>query len=180
MDQSRISVRYAKAFFEVAAEKNLVKELKDDMVLVGLICKDDNMSYVIECPVIKTSDKIKAFNEILGEKINPLTMNFLKLVAENKREKYLPGICRNFVARYYEFTGIKQAHVTTAIAMDVDLKEKIKKTISQVFKSEVELTVSENHELIGGFVLRVGDQQLDASVATKLRKIKHKFIETSI
>jgi F-type H+-transporting ATPase subunit delta len=180
MDQGRISVRYAKALFELATEKKLIKELKDDMALIGTLCKDESISYLIESPVIKTSEKIKTFSDIFSDKINPLTMNFVKMVTENKREKYLPGICRNFISRYHEHTGIKQAHFATAFAMDQTLIEKVRKTISTVYKAEVELTTSENNELIGGFVLRIGDQQLDTSVATKLRKIKQQFIETSI
>lgn len=180
MDQSRIAVRYAKALFELAVEKNIIKEIKNDMSLIGSLCEDTTVNFFIGCPVIKASDKVGAFNKILGDKINPLSQEFIKLVTENKREKYLPGISRNYISRYHEFAGIKQAHVTTAVAMDEALKEKVRKTISEVFKTEVELSASENHELIGGFVLQVGDQQLDASVATKLKKIKQRFIETSI
>lgn len=180
MDQSKIGVRYGKALFELAREKNLLKELKTDISLVSTLFTDEAVQFILECPVISISGKHKAFADLLHDKANPLTLQFLKMVIDNRRESYLPAICRNFIARFHEFSGIKQAHVTTVTELDETLKSKLKQTIVALFKTEVELTHSHNPELIGGFVLRVGDKQLDASVATKLRKIKTRFIETAI
>lgn len=180
MDQSRIAVRYAKALFETALEKKVVEELKKDIDFVAQVCADETMLQLIESPVCKPSEKVKAFDAIFGKKVNALTLNFLQMVIGNKRERFIPAMCRNFASRYYNYANIKQAHIVTAQALDSKMVEKIKKAIAGICKADVEISTSEDASLIGGFVLRIDDQQLDASVSTKLRTIKQEFTDTTI
>lgn len=180
MDQSRIAVRYAKALFEAALEKKVVEELKIDIDLVAQVCTDKLMIQLIESPVCKPSDKAKAFDAIFKGKVNDLTLNFLQMVISNKREMYIPAMCRNYAIRYFGFANIKQAHIVTATPIDAKMAEKIRKAIASLYKSDVEMSTSDDKSLIGGFVLRVGDQQLDASVSTKLKTIKQGFTESTI
>lgn len=180
MNYSKIAVRYAKAFFEVALEKNLLDELKKDIELVYSTCKEKDFILLLESPVIKTSQKKEILKELLSDKINELTLKFLIMVTANRRESYFPGICRNFIFYYQEHKGIKTATLTTAVNLPQTLKDKVADTIAKLFKTDVELATNENPDLIGGFVLRVGDEQLDASVASKLEKIKRNFLNTSV
>ena len=180
MNQSKISVRYAKALFQVAQEKNILEEIKGNMEQVALTCEQSEFQLLLESPVIKTKNKMSTLSELFSGKINDLTLKFLLMVAENKREVYIPGICRNFLDQYLAFKGIKAAKVVTASALDINTKEKISKVVSDLFKTDLELTTEENPELMGGFILRVGDDQIDASVSTKLKKIKREFLDTSI
>ena len=180
MDQSSIAVRYAKALFETAVEKNILDTLKKDIGLVAQTCSDEAMQQLIESPVCKPSDKIKAFESIFGGKVDVLTINFLKMVISNKRESHIPAICRNFASRYYRHANIKQAHIITASAIDNATKEKMQASIAKLFNSNIELTTAEDENLIGGFVMRIDDQQFDASVSTKLRKIKQQLTESTI
>lgn len=180
MDQSRIAVRYAKALFEAALEKKVVEELKNDIDLVASVCADKLMTQLIESPVCKPSDKAKAFNAIFDGKVNGLTLNFLQMVIGNRRERFIPAMCRNFASRYCKYANIRQAHIVTALALDSTMIEKIRKTVADICKADVEMSTSEDASLIGGFVLRIGDQQLDASVSAKLRTIKQEFTDTTI
>lgn len=178
MNDSKIAVRYAKAFFLVAQEKNLLDELRKDIALITTLGQEKEFGLLVESPVIKVSQKKAAFQSILKGKVNALTLQFLEMITENKREAYILDICRNFNARFMALKGIKPAKVTTALSLDEKQKAKISETIATLFKTEVELTTEENDELIGGFVLRVGDQQIDASVATKLRKLERELLNT--
>ncbi|MBI9066674.1 MAG: ATP synthase F1 subunit delta [Salinivirgaceae bacterium] len=180
MNQSKIAVRYAKALFQVAQEKNILEELKKDMEQVALTCEQSDFILLLESPLIKTDRKREIMAKIFTQKVNDLTLRFLLMVADNKREVYIPGICRNFIDQYRLFKGIKAAKVTTASSIDNETKQQIAKVISDLFNTEVELTTEENSELLGGFILRVGDDQIDASVATKLNKIKREFLDTSV
>lgn len=180
MNQSKIAVRYAKAFFQVAQEKNLLEKLRNDIELIAEICAQDEFKLLLESPVVKTSRKKDIFSDILNKKVELLTLNFMNMIADNKRESHIPAICRNFIDKYREYKGVKAAKVITAVAMDSKLEEKIRTTIGELFNAEVELVAEENDELIGGFILRVGDQQIDASIANKLRKIEREFLNTTI
>jgi len=180
MNQSKIAVRYAKAFFQVAQEKNILDKLRSDMDLIAGMCKQSDFILLLESPIVKTSRKKAIFGELLSKKVDALTINFLNMIADNKREIHISGICRNFIDLDRSIKGIKAAKITTVQKLDAPLKDKIKATIKELFKTDVELTTEENEELIGGFVLRVGDQQIDASVANKLRKIEREFFNTTI
>jgi F-type H+-transporting ATPase subunit delta len=180
MDQSKIAVRYGKALFELAVENKLLDTVYHDIQLVSSLCAQPEIQYLIDYPAIKVGDKIHVFDTLLKEKINKLTLSFIRMVIENKREGHLPSICRNMNSRYHKHLNIKQAHLVTATPIDQALKAKIDSIISDMLKAKIELSVSENEKLIGGFILRIDDKELDTSVATKLKIIKQRFIATSI
>lgn len=180
MNDSKIAVRYAKAFFELALEKNQLVALREDIELIASACELVDIQLLLESPVVKTSKKKELLKELFKGKIQDFSLKFLVMVTDNKRENYIPAICRNFVDQFRKHQGIKAAKVTTASSIDANLKKQISQVISDVFKSEVELTTAENNELIGGFILRVGDQQIDASVSNKLNKIKREFLDKTI
>jgi F-type H+-transporting ATPase subunit delta len=181
MDQSKINVRYAKAFFGLAKEKNLTTELRKDTLLVVAVCNEiSDFILMLESPVVKTSQKIKIIKSIFEGKVNVFSLNFLVLIASNKREKYIPGIFRNLEDLYRQEEGIKTAVLTSAQALDVNLAAQISNMLEKEFNAKVELSEKIDQKLIGGFILRVDDQQYDASIATQLRKIKEQLLQTEL
>jgi F-type H+-transporting ATPase subunit delta len=180
MNQSKIAVRYSKAFFNLAIERGILNELKNDVQLVVMTCQEPDFKRLIESPVVRTSQKKALIKEIFNGKVNSLTTQFLLMVTENRREAYLPDISRDFIQLYREHSGIQAAKVTTAGSIDKETKEQIHQLISKLFNTQVELFTEENPSIKGGFILRVGDQQIDASVSTKINQIKRKLIDTSI
>ncbi len=180
MNDSKIAVRYAKALFELGIENKNLDQLRKDMDLVAHTCSLPDVSLMLESPVVEKSKKKKLLTAILENSVQPLTLKFILLVAEQRREMHIQAISRNFIQRYRDYKGIKAAKITTAIKIDDEIQNQIKKVISEVFKSEVELATAENSELMGGFILRVGDEQIDASVTNKLNKLKREFLEKTI
>lgn len=181
MDQSKINVRYAKAFFGLAKEKGLTSELREDARLISGVCNEIvDFILMLESPVVKTSQKIKIIKSIFDGKITVLSLNFLVLIAGNKREKYIPGIFRNLEDLYRREEGIKTAVLTSAHSLDADIVIQISKMLEKEFKAKVELSQKVDEKLIGGFVLRVEDQQYDASISTQLKKIKEQLLQTEL
>jgi F-type H+-transporting ATPase subunit delta len=181
MDQSKINVRYAKAFFTLAKEKGLTIELRKDAGLIADVCaKSTDFVLLLNSPVVKTSAKVKAIQSIFEGKVNILSLNFLVLITENKREKYIPGIFRNLEDLYRQEEGIKTAVMTSSQSLDDSILLQVKQILEKEFKSKVELSHKIDEKLIGGFVLRVGDQQYDASISTQLRKIKEQLLQTEL
>ncbi|WP_159522122.1 ATP synthase F1 subunit delta [Sunxiuqinia indica] len=181
MNHSKIAVRYAKAFFSLAKEKKLLDELKIDVSVIAQLTKDSSeFLLLLGSPVIKTSQKVKLLKTIFEKKVNEQTLNFLVLIAENKREAHVPGICRNFMELYRKEQGIKTATITSAISLRKGIISQIQKKLETEFDTKIELGERVNSDLIGGFVLRVDDRQIDASVATQLRKVKENLLQTEI
>jgi len=180
MNHSKIAVRYAKAFFEIALERDELDNLKKDIEVVISVTQQSDVKLMLENPVIRTSQKKQLIKKIFADNITEITIDFILMITDNKREMHISDICRNFITQYREFKNIKFAKVTTASAITETLKKKINKIISEVFKTDVELTTAENKNIIGGFVLRVGDKQIDASVSTKLNNIKREFLKKTV
>lgn len=181
MDQSAITVRYAKAFFALAKEKDLLITLKSDMELVLAVCNDSkDFILLIESPIVKASKKAALITSIFKTKIHELTMKFLLLIATNKREEHIPGICRNFLTLTRKDQNIKSAVITTATAIDEKTIGKVELLMAKELNAKIELKSEVNAAIIGGMVLRLDDKQYDASIATQLKKIKQELLETEL
>lgn len=180
MNQSKIAVRYAKALFEIALEKKQLEEIKKDIEIVASVTHQVDIQLMLESPVIKTSKKKQLLSKLFTGNIQEISLKFVLMITDNKREMHISAICRNFIEQYRKHKGIKAAKVITASPIDDTLKNEISKVISEVFKTDVELTTDENESIIGGFIIRVGDQQIDASVSHKLDSIKREFLKKTV
>jgi F-type H+-transporting ATPase subunit delta len=173
MNESKISVRYAKALFALAKEANSFDLLKKDMELLSqCIHEIPELHFVIQSPVIKVSEKIRLFEESFRTSFSPITFSFINLVLERRREEYLAGISRYFLGLLKAEQGIQSAALVTATPLDETLRQSILRFITKKFNSKIELDEKVDDKLIGGFILRVGDQQIDASLSSKLEHIK--------
>lgn len=178
MDESAITVRYAKALFSLGKEKGLLAELKNDMDLVAGVCTHSvEFNLLLKSPVVTTSQKISIIRQIFRDKINELSMNFLELVTSKKREVFIPAMCRNTLTLIRKEKNIKTAVLTTAKPVDEKLLEKAKKIFEDELKTEVELSARQSPHIIGGLILRIDDKQYDASVATQLKKLKQEMMK---
>ena len=173
MSQSQIAVRYSKALFLTAKEQEVLDKVRHDMELLCDVCSGTNdITNMLESPIVSSDDKFKVLNAIFSGRLSNLTIDFLKLVTTKKREEYLAGMCRHYVHLYKEGMGIMQASIGTASRLNDGSRKKIIEMVKNAFDAKIELEEEINKDLIGGFVLRVEDKQLDASVKGKLNQIK--------
>lgn len=181
MDKSKINVRYSKAFFSLAREKNLIGELQRDAELISSVCtSSSDFVLLIESPVIPASEKIKVLKAIFEGKINLYSLNFLLLITQNRREKNIPGIFRDLEELFRQDQGIKTAVLTTAKPISGALVDQIQKSLVTEFGGKIQLSQNIDEDLIGGFVLRVDDNQYDASISSQLKRVKEKLLQTEL
>ena len=107
-------------------------------------------------------------------------MSFLLLIATNKREVHIPGICRNFLGLTRKDQNIKLAVLTTASEVNSETIKKIEELLGKELNATIELSSNVNPEIVGGLILKLDDKQYDASVATQLKKIKQKLLESEL
>lgn len=177
MNESKISVRYARALFSSAVEKELVEVVKKDVDLIlQLLQTQPRLKELLQSPVVKTKEKGVLFEKIFRDRLNNLTVDFLHLLLKNNREVYLLEMCLNFQASYSKLTGIKTAKLVTAVELDKSQLEKFNVLIQKHFGGKAEVTVTVSEKLLGGFILKVDDHQLDASVATQLKKMRRELV----
>jgi len=180
MNESQISVRYAKALFQSASEKKLLDQVSGDMELLAETCKLDNFRHMLEMPSLQVSQKNKLVDTLFAKHMSEISLSMIRLIIQNKREIYLSGIARNFRDLYRRERGIRTAELLTAVPVDEAAVNSIRELIKKAYDADVDLSTSVDGEVIGGFVLTIEDMQYDASVASNLKKMKKQLLQTSI
>jgi F-type H+-transporting ATPase subunit delta len=180
MNDSKISVRYARAIFQSALEKNILDKVNQDMILIQEVCKTPETREFLHSPIIAPSKKEGIFHTMFSGNVEPITLSLLDLIVKNGRESYIPAIARVFIHETKTYKGITDSILTTAVKVDDKLRKLIADLISEVFKTKVELKENVDPEIIGGFILQIDDSYIDASIKNKLRKIKKELIGSVI
>ena len=176
MIDTKVAKRYAKSILVLSKEMGVIDAVNADMKLFLTTCEQNrDFSVLLSNPIIQSSKKLSILKSIFDGKINKLTITFFELVTRKGREKYLEFVAKEFNELYKNFKGIQSAEITSAIGLDEKLRAKVYEIIRQGSNSEVELTEKIDKDLIGGFVLRIGDKQYDASIAAELRKLTQTF-----
>ena len=181
MANSRAASRYIKSLLGLAIEKGVLEEVNQDMQLFAKVCKENkSFGLLLKSPIIKHDKKREILDKIFKGKVNPLTLSIFDILTQKNREPLLPAIATDFHAAYNAYKGVSKATVTTAVPLDGKLRaelEQMVKTLSN--KKQVELAEIVDPELIGGFILNVGDKQIDASVRSKLNTLKLNLSQNS-
>lgn len=180
MNDSKISVRYSRALFQSALEKKIIDKVNQDMIFISEICKFPETKEFLQSPIIVPSKKSTIFHKMLDGNVEDITLSLVDLVVKNGRENFLPSIARVFITETLRFKGITESYLTTAVKVDSKVKKQISDLISKVFSTRVELEEIINPDIIGGFILRVDDKYIDASIKNRLRKIRKELLGTAI
>jgi F-type H+-transporting ATPase subunit delta len=177
MAESRAASRYVKSLLGLAVEKGVLEEVHQDMLLFSKTV-DENRSFglLLHNPIVKHDKKRDILELLFKAKVNPLTMAFLDIITKKNREPLLPAIAKEFHNAYNFYKGIGKALITTAVPMDEKLRADIYAMVQNISgKKQIELIEKVDADLIGGFILHVGDRQIDASIKSKLKGLKVNF-----
>jgi F-type H+-transporting ATPase subunit delta len=178
MPNPRLAARYAKSLIDLANETNQLEPVYKDMLYLQAVCKQSHEFLVLlRSPVVKADKKNAIIDAVTKGKISDITAAFSRLLTNKGREAYLPEVITSFVDQYNKQKGIHTVKLTTAVPVTEEVKNQI---ISQVQKqttlANIDLKATVNEDIIGGFVLEIGDTLIDASIAYDLNKIKAQFM----
>lgn len=179
MSNSRVAARYIKSLLGLAVEKGVLEETNQDMQLFAKTCKENrSFELLLKSPIIKHDKKREILLKLFTGKVNTLTLSIFDILTRKNREALLPSIATDFHAAYNTYKNIGKATVTTAVPLDAKLRGEIEVLVKKLSdKKQIELTETVDPDLIGGFILNVGDKQIDASVKNKLKTLKLNFSE---
>ncbi|MDF0714745.1 ATP synthase F1 subunit delta [Muricauda sp. 334s03] len=175
MNQNRAAIRYAKATLDFAVEKKAADAVEKDMrEIAATLAENVELQNVLESPIIKAEVKKNTLLEIF-KGANEITKGLLQTMISNKRIAMLQEVAYKYIILHEKLKGEEVAYVTTAVPLTSDLEKKILETVTKATGNKVTLENKIDESIIGGFVLRVGDTQYDASIANKLNGLKREF-----
>lgn len=171
--------RYAQALFEVAKKNDILSGVAGDLSAIAeALTGAGQFSKVLNHPGISRDEKKSLIKKIFGDKVFAVTLNFLYLLIDKKREKLLPEICAAFAEMAEETSGTKTIIVETASPLDHEEKEELGRRLEKVFKSKLKMDARVNEGLLGGIIIRDKMRMIDASVSHFLKSMKTKLRET--
>lgn len=174
--ESQSARRYAKSLLEFAIERNELPAVAADMSLISNTCvKSKELRMMLKSPIISSEKKLSVIQKIFGGEIGTISLNFLSLIAEKNRESILPQIASAFTNEYHAHLGIVSAEITSVVPLSETERTKAKEFVKKLGK-EVELVEKIDKNIIGGFIIRVGDKQYDASVSSRIKALKTTFL----
>jgi len=178
MSELTVGSRYAKSLIDLAVEQNSLEAVRGDMELfVQTLKTNHQLQTVLANPIISHDKKIKILDGLFEGKVSKATIGFFNIMINKSRGEVLFYTAQEFINQYNAKNNIVKAKIVTA----VELSEANKKTVTDLVKAEVGgdcsiiLETKVDPTLIGGFILTVGDRQIDNSIANSLKKLKNEF-----
>ncbi len=179
MAESRVASRYVKSLLGLAVEQGMLEIVHTDMQFIDKVCHSNrDFVLMLKSPIIRHEKKKDILNKIFSGRIHALTMSIIEILTRKNREPLLPSIASEFHKAYNENKGIGKASVISTVPIDDKFRAELEAIVRKLSnKKQVELDETVDQDLIGGFILNVGDRQIDASIKNKLKSLKNKFSE---
>ena len=167
--------RYAQAVFEMAEQGGALDRWERDLSRLADALGDPTVAAFFDSPQIPTGEKRAAVGRLLGEEGQPLALNLAGLLIDRGRFRMMPGLYHAFHSMLLERRGIAVGELTTAVPLSDEELDFVKRHLRIIVGKEVEVRTIVDPDIIGGIIVRVGDQLIDGSVTSQLRKLRDRL-----
>jgi F-type H+-transporting ATPase subunit delta len=175
MIQSKAAIRYATSLLELSLEKGNLEQVATDMKYFSeTVAQNHDLASMLTSPIVDSAKKAEIFTLIFGQ-FQPLTKSFFDLITKNGREAILPEIAASFDAKVKEHKGIVPVELVSAVALDEATKKTILAKVDASVNGTLEITETIDPSLIGGYIVKMGDKQIDASISNQLNNLKQRL-----
>lgn len=175
MNDTRAAIRYAKAILDIAVDNKATDAVEKDMrTVVTTISESKELKDMLASPILKGEAKKEALLAIFKGS-HSISEGLIKLLVDNKRIDMLNEVALKYIILNEQLKGEGVAYVTTAVPLTKELEKKVLEQVAKITGNKVSIENKIDESIIGGFVLRVGDLQYDASVSNKLSSLKREF-----
>ena len=173
-----VATRYAKSLLDLAKEQGLTDKLYADMKFLQKTLADNRqLNVILKNPIVRAEKKNAIVKQVFGTRLNPITMSFLGIIARKNREPIVDAIADEYIAQYDRMKGISHATVVTTMPLSDALRQKFKAMVTQATgNGTIELEEKIDPKLIGGYILRIGDRQIDGSLRSQLNEMRLEFL----
>jgi F-type H+-transporting ATPase subunit delta len=173
MSTQAVAYRYAKSLIELAESKNVTETVHKDMLLFDTVCKENReLELALKSPVVKHQQKLGILRAIFADKVDAVSMSIFEIVTNKNRESILPAIAAEFVNQYHVLKNNITAEITTVSPLTDAQRAEFVATVAKSTGKNVILNEKINADLIGGYILKVGDKQVNTSIQKKLNDLK--------
>ncbi|MBD1888211.1 F0F1 ATP synthase subunit delta [Coleofasciculus sp. FACHB-712] len=164
---------YAEALMSLAQSQNQTERFGEDVrSLLGVLESSEDLQHFLGNPVVSAENKKAVLQQIAGDGLHPYILNFLMLLVERRRILFLEGICKQFQALLRKLNQTVLAEVISAVELSEAQQQAIGEKVKAISGAQqVELDTKLDPDLIGGVIIKVGSQVLDASLRGQLRRI---------
>ncbi|PWL57215.1 MAG: F0F1 ATP synthase subunit delta [Oscillospiraceae bacterium] len=168
-----VAQRYAASLFEVGVEQNCLDSFLEEMTALNeVFTQNEELVKLLHTPTVSKEEKLELVENIFGGKVSQYVLNFLKIMTEKGRMDQIFGVYNQFKLLYNEEKNIQEITAVTAIPLQGPLFDKLKEKLEQVTGKQVILTNQVDPSILGGVIIRMQDDQVDASVKTRLEDLK--------
>ncbi len=177
MIERRIVRRYASALFSAASSADAVDRVESDLGFVSYVMESSPALWeAMTSPIIPRVKKEQILADLFGDKVHEITLSYMKLLVEKRREEALKETEAEYIDLANEARGIVQAEVTSAIALDEDQEKKLVAKLTAMTGKRIQLAKKVDPELIGGVLVRIGDTVIDGSVKGQLAALREELL----
>ncbi|MEO8591572.1 MAG: ATP synthase F1 subunit delta [Flavobacteriales bacterium] len=177
MNIAPVAYRYANSLLLLATEHGTLEGTSADMRLVSKVCAaEPELRLLLKSPVVKPDKKDRILDLVFAGRIGEVTAKFIGILVRKGREALLPDVAAAFTELYRKQQGLITCEVRSAIPLSAAARKHIQELAESKFPGKT-ITLSEKVDaaLIGGIIVRIGDEQLDASVSRQLHDLRREF-----
>jgi F-type H+-transporting ATPase subunit delta len=174
---SKVYEPYAQALLSLGQSSNSLDALSGDISMIAdTMAGSSELTEFLANPFILDDVKKNVIASMFGEQVNPMTLNFLKLLVDRRRAVCLPGICAEFQSLLRKLNQAVLAEVISTVELTDAQKQNISDRVKNMTNAQsVDLKTSIDPDLIGGVIIKVGSQVIDASLRGQLRRISYQL-----
>jgi F-type H+-transporting ATPase subunit delta len=175
--ETAVSQRYAKALLEAAESQRALDQVSRDVAgVIDLIDASEDLRRLLESPMIHPTAKREALTTLFKDRVTPLTLNFLLLIVDQRRERVARDILHQFTVYLNEREGVVTAEVRSSQPLMPEQQEVITKKLSSYLNRRVRLQMEVSPQIRAGFVARVGDMVFDGTIETQLQQLRARML----
>lgn len=176
-----VARRYAEAFFSIAQQANKIDDYQAELgKVVQSVKETEALEEYFAHPLIPAKEKKEIVQQLFGSVISAVTLNFVMLLLDKKRETYLDLIASEYEKMADESRNIQKAELTTAMAVPETEIKNLSEKLSTATGKTIQLSLTIDPALLGGVKIRMGDKIIDASVVKKLEMLKKNLKQARI
>ena len=173
---SSAATRYAQAVFSLGKERGTLDVWQSDLTDLATLTGDSRVSSYLSNPSITADTKLATLEASLPSTVQPELRNLAKLLVVRNRTNLIPQIREIFEDQVRAERGITVAQVTTSEPLTADEEALVREKLAAMTGNTIEITATVDPDIIGGIVVRIGDQVIDGSVRNKLEKMRSRLL----
>lgn len=178
---NQLALKYAQAIYELAAEKNMLDKVDQELSMVeNTIASHEELATLMYHPRVPAAAKKETITKLFGAEVADFVQKFLLLLVDKRREAALPAIVREFRNLANEARNIAEAEVTSAMPLSEKDSQALAAKLSAVTGKNMILKTKVDARILGGVIVKIGDKLIDGSVVRQLQMLKTALLKTEV